>query len=193
MKDCQIRKALKHGLQARYSGDGKTVIIEELGLRHGAARVDVAVVNGLLHGFEIKSDKDTLRRLPDQAKTYGSVLDRVTLVVGHRHFGEATQIVPTWWGIQVASMGPDGGICISNVRVPLDNPCPSPVAVAKLLWRDEALALLEELGKADGVRSKPRAAIYARLAEVCVLDQIRAKVRQQLRTRTGWRSDELQE
>ena len=192
MKDCDIRKVLKDDLEARFSGNDETLIIEELGLRHGAARVDLAVVNGVLHGFEIKSDKDTLERLPHQVETYCSVLDRVTLVVGHRHFDEAAHIVPGWWGIQVASMGPGGGICISNAKEPGDNPCLSPVAVAKLLWRDEALALLEELGEAHGVRSKPRAIIYARLAEACIPDVIRARVRRQLRTRKGWRSGEGQ-
>src|SRR5713226_6200533 len=78
MKDSQIRDALKSDLLARYSQDPDTVIIDELGLRHGASRIDVVVVNGNLHGFELKSDRDTLKRLPRQTGIYNSILDFVT-------------------------------------------------------------------------------------------------------------------
>lgn len=190
LNDNQIRSALKRKLITRYQRDAQTLILDELGLRHGAARVDVAVVNGSIHGYEIKSDRDTLRRLPKQAKIYNSVLDRVTLVVGHRHAAEAKRIVPDWWGIQVVKMGPRGGIQFSNARNSQSNPSPDALAIAKLLWRDEALNFLDELGLADGLRSKPRAVVYARLAGVTGLDTLRRRVRQQLRSRTGWRSDE---
>ena len=32
-------------------------IIEELGLRNGSVRIDVAVITSLLHGYEIKSNR----------------------------------------------------------------------------------------------------------------------------------------
>jgi hypothetical protein len=57
-------------------------IIEELGVVHGKSRIDIAVINGLMHGYEIKSDKDTLQRLPEQMNMYNSVFNKVTLVVG---------------------------------------------------------------------------------------------------------------
>jgi hypothetical protein len=188
MKDSHLRTALIRMLIRRYSDDPDTHILEELGLRHGAARIDVAVVNGALHGYELKSDSDSLGRLPRQALIYSSVLDRVTLVVGHRLAEEAMNIVPEWWGVQLAKMGPRGGVYFSSVRRARNNPSPQALAVAKLLWRDEALDLLRHLGAAEGFRSKPRAAIYTRLAEVAQLEAIRARVRYQLRSRTGWRS-----
>jgi hypothetical protein len=105
MRDSDLRAALLRRLARRHSRDAETLILQELGLRHGAAHVDVAVVNGLLHGYELKSDSDSLGRLARQALVYGSVLDRVTLVVGRRHVEEAVGMVPAWWGVQVAEMG----------------------------------------------------------------------------------------
>ncbi len=185
--DFHIRIALKLELCTYYSGDSETLILDELALRHGATRIDVVVINDILHGFELKSDKDTLERLPDQIRIYNSVLDRITLVVSYRHAYEAFQLVPDWWGVKLAQMEKDG-VIISEARDPGDNPMLDAVEIAKLLWRDEALAFLNELGAADGVRSKPRAAIYKRLTEVTDLDLLRSRVRQQLKRRINWRS-----
>lgn len=188
MRDGDLRTALLRRLDRQHSHDTGSLILQELGLRHGAARVDVAVVNGSLHGYEIKSDSDSLVRLTRQARVYGSVLDRVTLVVGGRHAEAAIRMVPDWWGVQVAEMGPRGGVRFFSVRKAKNNPSQDPVAVAKLLWREEALELLRQLGAEKGFTSKPRAALYARLAEVARPEEIRARVRDRLRGRTGWRS-----
>ena len=64
-----------------------------------------------------------------------------------------------------------------------------PVAVAELLWREEALELLQQFGAAKGFTSKPRAALYVRLAEVARPEEIRSRVRDRLRGRPGWRLD----
>ena len=85
--DPDIRAVLKSRLQAKHALEPDTVVVEELGLCQGQVRVDMAVVNGVLHGYEIKSDCDTLRRLPNQVVAYGKVLDRATLVVGVRQCG----------------------------------------------------------------------------------------------------------
>lgn len=115
MNDNQIRSALKQKLFVQYFRDSETLILDEVGIRHGAARIDLVVVNGTLHGFEIKSDRDTLKRLPKQVRIYNPVLDRITLVVGHRHADEAMQIVPEWWGVKLAVIGPRGAIHFSNI------------------------------------------------------------------------------
>lgn len=188
MTDADIRGELREHLRAYHWGDPDTVIIEELGLRHGACRIDLVVVNGILHGFELKSDSDTLRRLPRQAETYNRVLDCVTLVVGSRHLDKATEMVPGWWGIRVA-VGAEPQITLQDVRPPKENPSPDPLAIARLLWREEALALLRELGQATGLYSKPRGLIYAKLAMTSDIDFLRAGVRQRLKHREDWRPD----
>ena len=44
---------------------------------------DIAVINCSIHGYEIKSDLDTLMRLPQQLEFYAMTLQKLTLVVGH--------------------------------------------------------------------------------------------------------------
>ena len=188
MKDVHIRAALKRKLKHRYGKDPSTRIVDELALRHGAARVDVAVINGMIHGFELKSDSDTLERLPSQMRVYNSVLDRITLVVGHRHFEESIRLIPDWWGIKLAMPGARGGMRLVEIRRARNNPTQDILAVSKLLWREEAITLLDELGEADCVRRKRRAIVYERLVEVADCDLIRDRVRHQLRNRTNWRS-----
>src|SRR3990170_1714739 len=87
--DSAIRASLRSRLLGQHGQDADTVLIEELGLRRGQVRIDIAVVNGLLHGYEIKSDRDSLRRLGTQVAIYGKVLDQATLVVGDRFRAEA--------------------------------------------------------------------------------------------------------
>ena len=187
--DKVIRTALKRKLQAKHKGELHTIIVEELGLKHGAARVDIAVINGVIHGYELKSDLDTLNRLPEQIRIYNSVLDKITIVVGKQHLHSAIKIIPDWWGISIAKMlKPNGKIVFYNIRKPEENPLKDSVAIAKLLWRGEALDILEQLNQADGFRSKKRQIIYERLANVLDQKPLQRKVREYLFIRTNWRS-----
>lgn len=186
-----IRIALMKILSKDHEGDSETKIIEELGLKHGEARVDIAVVNGVIHGYELKSDLDTLIRLPNQMRIYNSVLDQITLVVSKDHLHEAIKLIPDWWGIIIAKMiDSNGNIKFCTIRKPEENPFKDSLSIAKLLWRTEALNILKRRDQAHGVRSKSRQAIYERL--VTILDQkaLGNEVRTCLRTRTNWRSDQ---
>lgn len=184
-----IRVALRAELQKLHAGDGKLRIVEEFGVEHGAIRIDIAVVNGLLHGYEIKSDCDTLLRLPEQMDAYNSVFDRVTLVVGKQHLYDAIKVVPDWWGITIAKIGTDHSVLLNRIRGAKDNKGQRNVSIARLLWRREALRILEETGQAGGLRSKPREAIYARLSALLDQRTLEKKVREVLFLREGWRSD----
>ena len=68
----------------------------------------MAAVNGVMHGFEIKSDIDSLARLPHQTELYSSVFDKITLVVGATHLYHAFNIIPDWWGVLVARIDKTG-------------------------------------------------------------------------------------
>lgn len=187
--DTIIREALLERLKKEYASNPEYRIISELGLWHGAARIDVAVVNGILHGFEIKSDRDTLARLPEQREAYNSVFDKVTLIVGGKHFVDAFKMIPDWWGIETVHMNENGSIFFNSIREPQDNQEQHDVSIARLLWRREALDLLESIGKADGVRSKPRDAIYTRVVESLELGMLKQHVRSVLQSpRQNWRS-----
>ena len=51
----------------------------ELGLSPFQAVQNIAVINGHLHGYEIKSERDSLRRFHRQERIYSQVLDFVTV------------------------------------------------------------------------------------------------------------------
>lgn len=187
MRDLDIRRALHRALDEKLAHQPDTLRIDELGLEHGTVFVDVAVVNGVMHGYELKSARDTLARLPHQARAYSAVLDRATLVAAGEHLDQAVKMLPSWWGLTCAHDA-GGAIVMEELRPPTMNPAPDPLSIAKLLWRDEALALLEQNGAARGARSKPRAMLYRRLVECLPLDSLRGAVRARLRSRTAWRA-----
>lgn len=187
VRDRDVRQALHRKVLGEHHGDPDTLVLDELGLRHGACRVDVAVVNGEVHGFEIKSDADTLERLPAQVALYGAVLDKATLVVGERHLAAALAQLPAWWGVRVAAAGPRGAVHFRTERQPRRNQHLDPVAVAELLWRPEVVDLLRDLGTSEPVLRKPRAVLYRHLAEAVELDELRRLTRLRLKARERWR------
>jgi len=187
--DITIRSALKKLLTNRHAQDEKVRIIEELGVQHGTARVDIAVVNGIMHGYEIKSDQDTLRRLPRQMEVFNSVFDKITLVVGKNHLYKAINIVPEWWGIMVAKSNNNGSVIFNLIRGEEFNKNQDSVSIARLLWREEALRILEKNKVADGFYSKPRDFIYKKLASVLDQEALSEEVREKLFLRADWRPD----
>lgn len=145
MRDIDIRRSLIGLLRQVYRHEPDTLILEEVGLCQGAAIMDLAVINGFLHGYEIKSEQDKLDRLSLQEKIYNMTLDRVTLVTSERHVDKVVKIVPVWWGLWKAS-GSNKIIHITEVRRPGQNPSVDPMALVQLLWRDEAIEALSDLG-----------------------------------------------
>jgi hypothetical protein len=192
MNELDLRRGAKSRFLACYKDDPTTLVLDELGLRHGAARIDIALVNGIIHGYELKSDRDNLRRLRHQMQIYNSVLDRVTLVTTQRHVDHATKLIPQWWGIKIAVKNSADVIQFSDFREASDNPSLDILAVSKLLWREEALTLLDEFGEAGPLRHKRRALVYARLAEIADLETVRERVRLQLKSRQTWRVGQQQ-
>ena len=185
--DREIRNALHRDLLRHYWDDPDSLVVDELGLCQGLARIDIAVVNGRIHGFEIKSDRDTLERLPGQCEIYNKTLDRITLVVGGVHLEKAASMVPAWWGIVEAQIK-TGNIQFRTVREGKQNPSVDRFAVAQLLWRDEALEVLDELGVSKGLRSKTRSELWEKLAKELSADRLCRVVRDRVKERGNWRS-----
>ena len=105
ISDLDIRPALHTMLRQRHADEVHTVFIEELGICQGRTGIDIAVVNRELHGYEIKSDRDSLRRLPIQVKMYSKVVSKATIVVGYRHLAESLAAIPSWWGCSAGGVG----------------------------------------------------------------------------------------
>lgn len=98
--------------------------------------MDVCVVTDHLYGLEIKSDEDTLKRLPTQAEDYNDVCRYLTLVVGEKHLAESLKIIPEWWGVTVVKDG------IKVLREPQPNPSLDSSSLIVLLWKSELCVML---------------------------------------------------
>lgn len=185
--DVEIRHRFHRRRLAKYHAAPDTLVVDELGLKHGRCRADIAVVNGRLVGYEIKSDKDNLSRLGEQIRSYNDVFDFSTIVLGAKHLAAASALVPDWWGIVVANQGPRGGIQFTTVRRPHINRETNLHAIAQLLWKDEAAEILTELGVPKSTLRQPRSVLYSLLVESLSPSQLRSHVRSCLKSRKNWR------
>ncbi len=165
-----------------------TLIVEELGLCQGVARVDVAVVNGTVHGYEIKSERDTLVRLKSQADVYSKALEFVTIVAAPAHIVGIKQLVPSWWGIWSATQIGDA-VRLKEQRQAQRNPSLIADALVQFLWREEALNILLDHNLATGVASKSRRYIWDRLSSHFNVEELGDMVRSKLKQRSSsWRA-----
>jgi hypothetical protein len=186
--DAAIRDLLIPFVRAEHSNAPDTIYLPEFALYGGANRADYAALNGVSHGYEIKSDRDTLERLPAQVDAYSAVFERATLVSARRHLSEAKRIIRPWWGIIEVRGGELSPFRLERARESLPNPKPCNHAIACLLWRGEALRILTNLGLDKGVRSKPMDYLVERLALEIPAESLARYVREALRARGDWRS-----
>lgn len=182
MRDSDVRRSVKTWLVDEYAHDPDTRLVEEMGVWSGTVRIDIAIINGSLSGYELKSDRDTLERLPHQVALYGRVFDFLYLIVGKRHAEKAETLLPEWWGVQVAVENA-GRIELHPHREPRPNPSPDPYLIAELLSKDEAIGVLGAFGMDRGWRSKKIRLIHERLANELPLDELRSQVRTVLKQR----------
>lgn len=188
MRDEELRGAILRDLREAHAQDPNTLIIEELGLCQGTARIDVGVINEHLVGYEIKSHADKLARLPYQLSIYCRCLDRLSIVTEDRHIRAVRKLAPMWVGICVATKS-DCYVHLEVDRPPLDNPALDPNSVVQLLWRGEAIEILKRNGLEKGVLSKAREIVWQRLADSTSLNELRYAVTTTLRARHAWPSD----
>jgi hypothetical protein len=187
MRDLDIRLALLTHLHRLHAGDPETLVVEEVGVLQGQSRVDLAVVNGRIHGYEIKSQRDTLSRLTGQLRDYGCVFDEVTVVIGLKHLTGVLSELPSWCGIILAHWV-EGQVTLEPFREARQNLHRDAYSLAQLLWRDEAVEVLERHGCLSGVKSKPRTALWKRLADSLALEDLAVEVRDALKARKSkWR------
>ncbi|WP_159877332.1 sce7726 family protein [Aquitalea denitrificans] len=186
LRDHEIRAELKARLSSIHASEPDTLIVDELGICQGLARADIAVVNGEISAFEIKSDADTLARLQTQIQYYSKICDRASIVVGHRHVDAAKMLIPSWWGLWIAKKQGDN-IRLKQLRKGRINNQVEPYALAQLLWKEETFSLLEKYHAAKGIKSKPKKDLWVRLTKTIDLDTLKEEVRATLRARTDWR------
>lgn len=178
-----IKLALLERLRTQFPDGDKHLVLAEMDIR-GRGRVDVAVVGSYLEGWEIKSDRDSLRRLPQQVLVYSRVLSLAHLVVTEKHLKEAKRLLPPWWGIELAKPGYRCAT-LECVRRGRWNRCLDEIMVTGLLWKVDMVRLLRE----QGATKKRCRGTVAQLCRRVLADvpwpKIRAAVADRLRAKRG--------
>lgn len=191
MRDIDVRNSLKGTKLSKYYLDGTSRVIEEMGLFQGISRIDIAVVNGAMHGFEIKSESDTLQRLETQIHYYSQVFDYLTLIVGSKHLNAVLSNIPEWCGVIEAShKKSSANLKLLQHRSAKRNINVNANALTQLLWRDELLLLLNETGIVGGLSNKTKRQLWDLVANNYSIKNLRTRVRQILKARPDWRVDE---
>jgi hypothetical protein len=189
--DPQIREAFHKKLLKSHHECSSTIVVDELGLAHGRNRIDIAVLNGHIHGYEIKSSRDNLKRFSAQLDEYTRSLQKLTVVVAPNHLDEVMEIVPNWCGVTLADKGPRGAIHFSQIQRAKINPSLEPLALAHLLWRKEAIDLLEFKGVTGRVLSMPRKGLYEEIVQKVTTAELVKWIKLKFRARETWRVGQL--
>jgi len=117
-------------------------VVFEFWVPRSHERADVAVIGrSTLHGLEIKTARDSLKRLPRQAAAYTRIFDRCEAVLATRHLEVALEILPPWWGVRLVN--DDASLTMMRAAEP--NSGVDAEILVRLLWRDEAYAAVSGL------------------------------------------------
>lgn len=187
MNDADIRKFLHRKNLKKYHRDPDSRVLDEFGVCQGEARVDIAVINGEILGYEIKSAKDTLDRLPKQEIIYSKVFDKMTIVVDEKKTETTLKMIPSWWGVMVAFAQNESLLCVEKIRGAQKNDNVNARALVELLWKKEALDILRVHNCHRGFSGKTRAFIWDKLTDTFDLNELQRFVRAAIKSRDNWR------
>ena len=183
----EIRQALLTKRLWACSRRADTLVVNELGLAHARSRIDVAVINGVIHGFEIKSTQDGLGRLSDQLAVYGQSLQKLTMVVAPRHLDRVMQMTPPWCGVLEILVGRRGGLTFKSIRRPSRNPELDRFVLAHLLWREEVQGILADRGIRGTALRAPRKELYRKLVDLVSEPELTGLIKAAMMQRHTWR------
>lgn len=178
LRDSDIRKPLHRWLWEQHAQTEDTAILHELPIPRPSARMDIAVVNGEICGFEIKSDADRLTRLRYQQPAFSAICDKICLVVTSRHLKQSRTAIPQWWGIVLVQHS-DGGVIFRSKRKPRENRTPNNRALLYLLTRAELKMILS----AKGVSKLPQSDLIEMAITTLDAAELRGRVREILKRR----------
>ncbi|SHS18641.1 Uncharacterised protein [Mycobacteroides abscessus subsp. abscessus] len=187
LRDSDIRSALAQRIAKQHQGC-EFLFAPEIDVWGGwPGRIDqVLITSRHIQGFEIKSDVDSLRRLPVQVRAYSPVLERAALVTTTRHLDAARALIPRWWGILIASRGKDGSVRIAPLRTAGANQELDVFQVTTFVSRE----LIVKHLRAQGVRGTSRHDVYSLrqlLVNTSTRGQVLAFARKVMMERPDWR------
>jgi len=181
MKGPEIRKLLLASIGNSYT------VYEELGIMEGHCIVDVAVVSsaGLTCGYEIKSDCDSLKRIPRQVEAYSKIFDYCSVVITEKHLRKIKPLIPASWGVIVATTGIISGL--TQVRGQMKNDGVDPAEFVRLLWMGEAYRILQGKRLARGMSGSRKHRMLTRLVENVPFPELKDIILRTMAGRAGWK------
>ncbi len=183
MRDPEIRNILHLYLSAKNKFIKDTIIVDELNIKNGLARIDVAVINGKIHGYEIKSEVDTLNRLENQMHYYNASLEKISIVVNPKHTDKVIKKIPNWWGI----IEVDTQENIAEIREAKKNNYLNISDSLSFLWKDELINLFIRYN-INYKKSWNRSILIKVLSENLEKNLLLNEIRQALKFRKNWRN-----
>lgn len=186
MQDNDIRLLLRPYLERVNKKFNNTIIVEELDLCSGLARIDIAVINGAIHGYEIKSEEDNLKRLSNQINYYNKALEKITVVTNKSHLDLIKKQIPKWWGLLLIKNSGKKNV-ISELRRAKTNPVLDSLSLLHVLWKQELISI------ADKYKLRVRHHCNKREIRDLIKNEldksiISQEVRLALKSRQNWRS-----
>lgn len=172
--------------------DPTTKLVYEMDICFGSSRVDMAVINGKMHGYEIKSERDTLERLPYQIEAYNQIFDTVSLVVADDHLAKVDKLIPDFWGVYSVQKNRETARLV-RVRQARKNPLVDIFSLSQLLWKEELIEFLNNNGITKGIKSKTRRDLGRIAVEKIEPKVIKDHVRITLKSRKDWKALQLQQ
>lgn len=190
IRDLDIREHLKTTLLKDHLNDAGTLVLDEFGIQYDDRRIDIAIFNGAMHGIEIKSQTDTLKRLQDQVIAYNTVFDHLTLIAWDSHIKHLQSIsgLSHWQVLTITRESTREQITLKEVQSGSANPVLDAFEIARLLWKPEAIDLLKRYEISKGFISKRKDIIAKHIADQLPLETIREEVRTTIKARKDWRN-----
>jgi hypothetical protein len=156
------------------------VLINEMVYANWTRRADLAVANGHLHAFEIKSDFDSLRRLEGQIEIYLERFDKLTLVVSPKFLDVVLASTPS--RVAVWSVFEENGCTkIQVIRTGRKAKVQNRLVLIDYLLRDELYHFL--VSRKVTVRRSDSRSYLIGLAETQPVAKLRAYVLEALKVR----------
>jgi|WetSurMetagenome_2_1015567.scaffolds.fasta_scaffold00004_4 hypothetical protein len=186
MKDFEIRRSLHQNFLSDFQHPSESLIVDELKVCNGNAIMDVAVINGSLIGFEIKSSDDNLSRLTNQISFYNKVFDFVTIVTCNNHLKGVIKTVPKKWGIWIVEKE---GVELKKfeARTPTWNEDTDAFSIAQFLWKTEIFDLIVKRNLDKKICNKRKWIQWQYLADSLELQDLKNEVRFYLKSRNDWK------
>jgi hypothetical protein len=191
MRDQIVRQAFHKTILKSAHDDVDTFVLDELGLKNGEIRADIAVLNGKLVGYEIKTENDTLYRLPSQVKGYNEVFDKAFIIVSNNHLEKAIKNIPDWWGIYIIEFTNNYTYTFSCIRNAKINKRQNSFSLAQLLWKTEAIEVANVILRHNIKPTTSKHEVYDIISGTCSSKRLSKIVIEYLKRRNNWRTNRI--